>query len=68
MTLTVKQIIGLVLFFFGVVTVSMVKLLGGSLILPGLGLIVVGTFLVVKRGAKPEVDGSVPYDNSGDED
>jgi len=68
MTLTVKQIIGLVLLFFGVVTVSMVKLLGGSLILPGLGLIVVGTFLVVKRGAKPEVDGSVPYDNSGDED
>jgi len=68
MTLTVKQIIGLVLFFFGVVTVSMVKLLGGSLILPGLGLIVVGAFLIVKRGAKPEVDGSVPYDNSGDED
>ena len=68
MTLTVKQIIGLVLLFFGVVTVSMVTLLGGSLILPGLGLIVVGAFLIVKRGAKPEVDGSVPYDNSGDED
>jgi hypothetical protein len=68
MTLTVKQIIGLVLLFFGVVTVSMVKLLGGSLILPGLGLIVVGAFLIVKRGAKPEVDESVPYDNSGDED
>ena len=68
MTLTVKQIIGLVLFFLGVFTVSMVTLLGGSLILPGLGLIVVGAFLVVKRGAKPEVDGSVPYDNSGDED
>jgi drug/metabolite transporter (DMT)-like permease len=67
MTLTVKQIIGLVLLFFGVVTVSMVKLLGGSLILPGLGLIVVGAFLIVKRGAKPEVDGSVPYNNSGDE-
>jgi hypothetical protein len=56
MTLTVKQIIGLVLFIFGVVTVSMVKLLGGSLILPGLGLIVVGAFLIVKRGAKSEVD------------
>jgi len=68
MTLTVKQIIGLVLLFFGVVTVSMVKLLGGSLILPGLGLIVVGTFLIVKRGTKHEVDGSLPYDNSGDED
>ena len=68
MTLTVKQITGLVLLFFGVVTVSMVTLLGGSLILPGLGLIVVGVFLIVKRGAKPEVDGSVPYDNSGDED
>ncbi len=68
MTLTVKQIIGLVLLFFGVVTISMVKLLGGSLILPGLGLIVVGAFLIVKRGAKPEVDGAVPYDNSGDED
>ena len=68
MTLTVKQIIGLVLLFFGVVTVSMVKLLGGSLILPGLGLIVVGTFLIVKRGATPEVDGYVPYNNSGDED
>jgi len=68
MTLTLKQIIGLVLFFLGVVTVSMVTLLGGSLILPGLGLIVVGAFLIVKRGAKPEGDGSVPYDNSGDED
>ena len=68
MTLTVKQIIGLVLLFFGVVTVSMVALLGGSLILPGLGLIVVGAFLILKRGAKPEVDGSVPYNNSGDED
>jgi drug/metabolite transporter (DMT)-like permease len=68
MTLTVKQIIGIVLLFLGVVTVSMVTLLGGSLILPGLGLIVVGAFLIVKRGAKPEVDGSVPYDNSGDED
>ena len=68
MTLTVKQIIGLVLLFFGVVTVSMVTLLGGSLILPGLGLIVVGAFLILKRGAKPEVDGSVPYNNSGDED
>jgi len=68
MTLTVKQIIGLVLLFFGVVTVSMVTLLGGSLILPGLGLIVVGVFLIVKRGAIPESDGSVPYDNSGDED
>jgi len=68
MTLTVKQIIGLVLFFLGVVTVSMVTLLGGSLILPGLGLIVVGAFLIIKRGAKPEVDGSAPYDNSGDED
>ncbi len=68
MTLTVKQIIGLVLLFFGVVTVSMVTLLGGSLILPGLGLIVVGAFLIAKRGAKPELDRSVPYDNSGDED
>jgi len=68
MTLTVKQIIGLVLLFFGVVTVSMVTLLGGSLILPGLGLIVVGAFLIAKRGAKPELDGSVPYDNSRDED
>lgn len=67
MTLTVKQIIGLVLFFLGVVTIAMVKLLGGSLILPGLGLIVVGAFLIVKRGAKPEEAGSVPYDNSGDE-
>ena len=68
MTLTVKQIIGLVLLFFGVVAVSMVKLLGGSLILPGLGLIVVGTFLIVRRGTKHEVDGSLPYDNPGDED
>jgi len=68
MTLTVKQIIGLVLLFFGVVTVSMVKLLGGSLILPGLGLIAVGVFLMVKRGAKPEVDGYVPNNNPGDED
>jgi len=68
MTLTVKQIIGLILLFFGVVTISMVALLGGSLVLPGLGLIAVGTFLIVKRGAKPEVDGSVPYNNSGDED
>ena len=68
MTLTVKQIIGLVLLFFGVVTVSMVTLLGGSLILPGLGLIVVGAFLIAKRGAKSELDRSVPYDNSGDED
>jgi hypothetical protein len=67
MTLTVKQFIGLVLLFLGVVTVSMVTLLGGSLILPGLGLIVVGVFLVVKRGAKPEMDESVPYDNSRDE-
>ena len=54
MTLTIKQIIGIVLLFFGVVTVSMVTLLGGSLILPGLGLIVVGAFLIAKRGAKPE--------------
>ena len=67
MTLTIKQIIGIVLLFFGVVTVSMVTLLGGSLILPGLGLIVVGAFLIMKRGAKPEVDGSVPHDNSRDE-
>ena len=68
MSLTVKQIIGLVLFSLGVVTVSMVTLLGGSLILPGLGLIVVGAFLIIKRGVKPEVDGTVPYDKSGDED
>ncbi len=68
MTLTVKQIIGLVLFILGVVTVSMVTLLGGSLILPGLGFIVAGAFLIKNRGAKPEVDGSVPYDNSRDED
>ena len=68
MTLTVKQIIGLVLLVLGVVTILMVTLLGGSLILPGLGLIVVGAFLVVKRGAKQELDGSVPYDNSGAED
>lgn len=68
MTLTVKQIVGLVLLFFGVVTVSMVKLLGGSLILPGLGLIVVGAFLIIKRGAKSEVDGYVPHNNSGDDD
>jgi len=56
MTLTVKQIIGLVLLFLGVVTIAMVTLLGGSLILPGLGLIVLGTFLIVKRGAKPRLD------------
>jgi hypothetical protein len=56
MTLTVKQIIGLVLLFLGVITVSMVTLLGGSLILPGLGLIIVGGFLLIKRGAKPELD------------
>ena len=68
MTLTVKQIVGLVLLFLGIATVSLVALLGGSLILPGLGLIAVGSFLVVKRGAKPESDGSVPYDNSADED
>ena len=67
MALTIKQVIGLVLLFLGVVTVSMVALLGGSLILPGLGLMVVGTFLIVKRGAKPEVDESLPYDNSGDQ-
>ena len=53
MTLSLKQIIGLVLLFLGVVTVSMVKLLGGSLILPGLGLIVIGAFLIVKRGTEP---------------
>ena len=68
MTLTLKQIIGLVLLLLGIATVSMVTLLGGSLILPGLGLIVVGGFLIAKRGAKPEVDGSVPYDDSGDEE
>jgi hypothetical protein len=68
MALTLKQIVGLVIFFFGVVTVLMVTLLGGSLILPGLGLIVVGAFLIVKQGAKPEVDRSVPYNNSEDED
>ena len=67
MTLTVKQIIGLILLILGVTTVSLVALLGASLILPGLGFIVLGVFLVVKRGAKPEMDGSVPYDNSGDE-
>ena len=53
MTLSLKQIIGLVLLFLGVVTVSMVKLLGGSLILPGFGLIVIGAFLIVKRGTEP---------------
>ena len=68
MTLTVKQIIGLVLLFLGVVTISMVALLGGSLILPGLGFIFVGAFLIIKRGAKPVVDRSTPYDNSEDED
>lgn len=67
MSLTIKQIIGLVLLFFGVVTVAMVTLLGGSLILPGLALTVTGAFLIIKRGAKPELDGSVPHDDSRDE-
>ena len=55
MTLTIKQIIGLILLLLGVATVAMVTLLGGSLILPGLGFII-GGFLLIKRGTKTELD------------
>ena len=68
MNLNARQIVGLILLFSGVVLISLYKALDGTLIFLGIILIIVGAFLAVKRDAKPDAGGPMPYDTPADDD
>ena len=68
MGLTLRQIIGLVLLFAGVIVVALFKSFDTPILAIGLVLIVIGGFMAARFSSKADMDGPIADDCLGDDD